>query len=172
MIDDLLVLSRLGRQTVKEQTVDPAEVARRAFAGLNGAFSAGLAGVHIDDLPFCRADPILLQQVFTNLLSNALKFSRGRDDPQIEVGWRRDLDDLHSHTYFVKDNGVGFDMQYADKLFRVFQRLHSQGEYEGTGVGLAIVQRILHRHGGRVWAEGEVGKGATFYFTLSSSDET
>lgn len=105
-----------------------------------------------------------------NLLSNALKFSRNRQGAVVEVGWRRDLDDSSHHTYFVSDNGVGFDMRYADKLFRVFQRLHRMEEYEGTGVGLATVQRIVDRHGGRVWAESAPGKGATFYFTLPRSD--
>lgn len=123
----------------------------------------------MSELPPCQADSALLKQVFVNLLSNALKFSRHREGAAVEVGWRRDLDDRTHHTYFVMDNGAGFDMRYADKLFRVFQRLHRPEEYEGTGVGLAIVQRIIHRHGGRVWAEGAPGKGAMFYFTLPRS---
>ena len=131
------------------------------------AVAAGREGsVRIGDLPPCRGDPALLKQVFVNLLSNALKFSRKRPDAAIEVGWLRDHDDPKRHTLFVKDNGVGFDMQYAEKLWKVFQRLHHQDDFEGTGVGLAIVQRIIQGHGGRVWAESEPGKGATFYFTL------
>jgi light-regulated signal transduction histidine kinase (bacteriophytochrome) len=170
LINDLLSLSRLGRQPIKEQPVSPADIARQAIAELNGTGGGKVAGIRIGDLPRCRADPGLLQQVYVNLLSNALKFSRNREDAVIEVGWRPDLDEPAYHTYFVKDNGAGFDIKYADKLFRVFQRLHFREDYEGTGVGLAIVQRVIHRHGGRVWAEGEVGKGATFYFTLARSD--
>jgi PAS domain S-box-containing protein len=170
LINDLLSLSRLGRQPIREQSVFPAEIVRHVMAELNGAGGERVADIRIGDLPRCQADPGLLKQVYVNLLSNALKFSRNREDASIEVGWRPDLSEPTFHTYFVKDNGVGFDMRYADKLFRVFQRLHRQEDYEGTGVGLAIVQRVIHRHGGRVWAEGEVGKGATFYFTLARSD--
>ena len=114
-------------------------------------------------LPACLADAPLLKQVWSNLLANAIKFTQCRASARIEVGCREDDGE---QTYFVKDNGVGFDMRYADKLFGVFQRLHRAEQYEGTGVGLAIVQRIVHRHGGRVWAEAEEGQGATFHFTL------
>jgi light-regulated signal transduction histidine kinase (bacteriophytochrome) len=119
--------------------------------------------IRIDNLPPCYADPGLLKQVFANLLGNAVKFTRDRDPAYIEVGCEQAQG---LQVYFVRDNGVGFDMRYADKLFGVFQRLHQADEYEGAGVGLAIVQRIIHRHGGKVWAEALEGKGATFYFTL------
>jgi signal transduction histidine kinase len=124
----------------------------------------------IGDLPPCRADGALLQQVFVNLLGNALKFTRGRDRALIEVGRRADAERPHECAYFVRDNGPGFDPQYAHKLFKIFQRLHSTDEFEGTGIGLATVHRIVLRHGGRVWAEGDVGKGATFFFTLRRPD--
>ncbi len=121
--------------------------------------------VDIGKLRSCSADPVLLRQVFSNLLTNAFKFTRTREAARVEVGSQT----VDGHTaYFVRDNGVGFDMEYADRLFSVFERLHEAGEYEGTGIGLSIVQRIVERHGGRVWAEAEVDKGATFYFTLES----
>ena len=135
--------------------------------------------VVLDDLPACQADPTLLRQVYANLISNALKYSRGREPTRIEVGAAADPNGTSDPAYFVRDNGVGFDMTYAHKLFGVFQRLHRAEDYEGTGVGLAIVQRVVHRHGGRVWAEAAVEKGATFWFTLPQitasepcSDET
>ena len=120
----------------------------------------------IGELPECFADSSLLRQVFINLLMNAVKFSRKCDNPRIEVNYyQRDDSEI---VYFVKDNGVGFDMNFADKLFGVFQRLHDPDEFEGIGAGLSIVQRIIQRHDGSIWAHGEVGKGATFYFMLGT----
>ncbi|MGH7831575.1 MAG: sensor histidine kinase, partial [Candidatus Binatia bacterium] len=164
LIDDLLAFSRLSRQPLRKQNVAPADLARQVLEELRREQDGRRVEISIADLPQCQADPALFRQVLVNLLSNALKYTRKREAGRIEIG----CEEKNSETvYFVKDNGAGFDMRYADKLFGVFQRLHRAEEYEGTGVGLAIVQRIIHRHGGRVWAEAETGKGATFYFTLS-----
>jgi len=170
LIDDLLSFSRLSRQPLKKQTVATADLARQVLEELKPEQNGRRLQVSIVDLPQCRADPALLKQVFVNLLSNALKYTRKREVAQIEVACEKRNGET---IYFVKDNGAGFDMRYVDKLFGVFQRLHRAEEYEGTGVGLAIVQRIIHRHGGRVWAEAELNKGAAFYFTLEggSSNE-
>ena len=163
LIDDLLTFSRLNRHPLLIKSVDAAAIARQVLEEMDGEREGRTVEVVIGNLPPCPADPSLLKQVFANLIGNALKYSRRREDARIEVG--SFLQD-GSPVYFVRDNGVGFDMTYADKLFGVFQRLHSQAEFEGTGVGLAIVHNIISRHGGRVWAEAEVGKGATFFFNL------
>jgi signal transduction histidine kinase len=168
LIDDLLELSRLGRKDITRRTVAPATLARQALEQLEEERSDRQVEVVIDDLPKASADPELLRQVFINLLSNALKFTRGRQPARIHVGSSKDNGE---RAYFVNDNGAGFDMIYAGELFGVFQRLHRSDEYEGTGVGLAIVQRIIARHGGRTWAEGAVNRGATFYFTLPKGDD-
>ena len=125
----------------------------------------------IHDLPTCRADPALLKEVFVNLIENALKYTRPKEVARIEIGCRDDESHQVERVYFVSDNGVGFDMRYVDSIFGVFQRLHRPEEFEGTGVGLALVQRIINRHGGQIWAEGEAGKGATFWFTLGEGDK-
>ncbi len=164
LIDDLLEFSRLSRQALRKQTVDPAALARQVLDDLKPDYAHRPVEIVVGDLSACEADPALLRQVWANLIGNALKYSSQREPARVEVGWR-------DGAYFVRDNGVGFDMRYADKLFRVFQRLHSAEEFDGTGVGLAIVQRIVHRHGGRIWAEAEVGQGATFYFTLGAAEE-
>jgi PAS domain S-box-containing protein len=163
LVDDLLAFSRLSRQPMAKQLVDPAGLVRAALQDLHAEQAGRQIHLVIRDLPACQADPGLLKQVWVNLLSNALKFTRRRERAVIEVGA---YEEDHHPVYYVKDNGVGFDMRYVGKLFGVFQRLHKAEEYEGTGVGLAIVQRIVHRHGGRVWAEAKVDQGATFWFTL------
>jgi light-regulated signal transduction histidine kinase (bacteriophytochrome) len=163
LIDDLLALSRFGRQSLDKRTIATADLVRQVLDDLRAEQEGRRVEITIGDLPPCQADLGLLRQVWVNLLSNALKFTRQREVARIEIGCQEQGDE---RVYFVRDNGAGFDMQYADKLFGVFQRLHSVDEYESTGVGLAIVQRIVHRHGGRVWAEAEVDQGATFYFTL------
>jgi light-regulated signal transduction histidine kinase (bacteriophytochrome) len=164
LIEDLLAFSRLNRVLPKRQQVDPGKIASQVMEQLKPGLAGRQVDVVIDELPACSADPALLAQVYTNLLTNALKFSRSRDRAEIHVGSRSDEAGI---AYFVEDNGVGFDPAYMDKLFGVFQRLHGAGEYEGTGVGLAIVQRIVQRHGGTAWAEGLLDQGATFFFRLN-----
>jgi PAS domain S-box-containing protein len=166
LINDLLALSHLKRQELKISEINIGELAKSVFEELK-AITHGrkLRLIMNNPLP-AQGDMSMIREVMLNLLSNAVKFTRKRDVGIIEVGG---FEGDGENTYYVKDNGVGFDIQYKEKLFGVFQRLHSADEYEGTGIGLAIVQRIINRHGGRVWAEGEVDKGATFYFTLPHS---
>ncbi len=163
LVDDILAFARLGRNPVRRESLAPAGLAAQAFDELEPEREGRQVDIDIAVLPPCEADPAMLKQVFANLLANALKFTRLRETARIEVG---SVTTNGEPTYYVHDNGVGFDMRYADKLFGVFQRLHRSEEYEGTGVGLAIVHRVVERHGGRVWAEAEVDKGATFYFTI------
>ena len=163
LIDDLLRFSRLGRQTLIRISIDMTGLVREVYTQLQHENDNLSADLRIADLPQIKAEPSLMRQVWNNLLQNAVKFSRRRKDILIVVGSYINHGEA---VYFVKDNGVGFDMRYADKLFGVFQRLHNQNEFEGTGVGLALVQRIIHRHGGHVWAESELDKGATFFFSL------
>ncbi|MDO9053462.1 MAG: DUF3365 domain-containing protein [Gallionella sp.] len=161
LIDDILKFSRIGRVDIAYVDTDMTSLTQAVAEELRPA--EGKQQINIAALPAIRGDRAMLRQVWVNLLSNAIKFSRVNDPALIEVGGSIDGDEA---IYYVKDNGAGFDMQYADKLFGVFQRLHSPSEFEGTGIGLAIVKRIITRHGGRVWAEGRVGEGATFYFAL------
>ncbi|GBC85591.1 Phytochrome-like protein cph1 [bacterium HR11] len=163
LIDDLLAFARLARTPMVMSGVDMDELVRSVWAEVVAAEPGRTVDLRVQPLPPARADRAMVRQVWANLLSNALKFTRPRAVAVIEVGGRVEGDEV---VYYVRDNGVGFDMRYADKLFGVFQRLHRADEFEGTGVGLAIVRRVVHRHGGRVWAEGQVGEGATFYFTL------
>jgi len=166
LIDDLLAFSRLGRQPLKRRTVDMKRIVDECIQGL-GAGDNSNASVHVGELAPCEADPALVQQVFTNLLSNAFKYSKKRAKPEIEVLSTRD--EAGNVVYSVRDNGVGFDMKYASRLFQVFQRLHRTSEFEGTGVGLAIVYRIVSRHGGHIWVEAAPNQGATFFFTLEAA---
>jgi signal transduction histidine kinase len=163
LIDDLLAFSRLGRQPLKKESIVTTELARQVLDELKQEQNGRRIKASVADLPNCMGDPKLLKQVFVNLLSNALKYTRKCEVVHIKVGWEQINGEP---VYFVKDNGAGFDMKYADKLFGVFQRLHRSEEYEGTGVGLAIVQRVINRHGGRIWAEAVIDNGANFYFTL------
>lgn len=163
LIDDLLTFSRLSRQRVELTDIDMTRLALSAFQGLITAHPVPAPQLNIKTLPPARGDSTMLRQVFVNLLDNAIKFSSRRKDAAVEVGGSCDQ---NQNVYYVKDNGVGFDEKYRAQLFGVFQRLHADEEFAGTGVGLALVQRIILRHGGSVWAESKLGKGATFYFAL------
>jgi PAS domain S-box-containing protein len=166
LIDDLLNFSRLGRQSLTMQPVAVADVVRRVLTDLRSECEDRSVDISLGDLPPCRADQALLRQVYANLVGNALKYTRHKDKAVIEIGALPANGEPDKQVYFVKDNGVGFDMAYAGKLFGVFQRLHRAEDYEGTGVGLATVKRIIQRHGGRIWAVAAVNAGATFFFTL------
>ncbi|RUS94286.1 ATP-binding protein [Trichormus variabilis] len=167
LIDDLLNLSRLDHKEISKQTVFINDLIQQVLSDLTPQWSGRQIEFAIADLPICQADFSLLTQVWLNLLSNAIKYTSYKSVAHIEVGY--EVIDGEG-VYFIRDNGSGFDMQYADNLFGVFQRLHREQEFEGTGIGLAIVQRIIQRHGGRIWAQAAVDQGATFYFTLPSSE--
>jgi signal transduction histidine kinase len=164
LIDDLLTFSRTGRQALAVQTVHTTDVVNACLTDLRSMQENRHVRINIGELPDCEADASLLKQVWLNLLANALKYTAKRDPAVITVGSRREGG---TDSFFVQDNGAGFDMKYADKLFGVFQRLHLADDFEGTGVGLALVQRIVQRHGGRVWTEAKLNLGATFHFTLT-----
>ena len=163
LIDDLLAFSRLGRKAMSMSDINMGHLAEEVFEQLRLNASGQTVRLNIQDLSPAYGDRSLIREVFVNLISNAIKFSKPSEVTVVELSGKTEGKEI---LYSVKDNGVGFDMKYADKLFQVFQRLHSTEEFEGTGVGLSLVQRIIHRHGGRVWAEGKVNEGATFYFTL------
>ncbi len=166
LIDDLLSFSRLSRQNLAVGSISLTELVQEIREESAADQTGRTIEWDVADLPLCRGDQTTIKLVLANLLGNALKYSRLRDTAKIQVGWEVDEQQPRFCRIFVKDNGVGFDMRYADKLFTVFQRLHRAEEFEGTGVGLAIVQRIVHRHGGRVWADARPNEGATFWFTL------
>jgi PAS domain S-box-containing protein len=163
LIDGLLALSRLGRRATEIREISPRAIVEEALEEVGIGHGQSGVEVVLGELPACRADAALLRQVFVNLVGNAVKFSRESNPAVIEIGSRKQDDAL---VWFVRDNGIGFDMRHAPKVFDVFQRLTTDEAYEGTGIGLAIVDRIVRRHGGRVWAEASPGKGATFFFTL------
>ncbi len=164
----ILALSRMGRQKMTLAEIDTGTLVREVFEELKPELAGRELALEIKALPPCRGDLAMLRQVWANLLGNAIKFTRPRTDAAVEVGGKTEGTE---QIYYVRDNGAGFDMQYADKLFGIFQRLHGADEFEGSGVGLAIVRRIITRHGGRVWAEGKVNEGATFYFSLPLEEE-
>jgi signal transduction histidine kinase len=163
LITSILSLAKTARQPINKIAVNPKEMAEEVFHELTADRKSINVDFVVGNLPECHADPLLLHQVMVNLIGNAIKYSSTRESPRVEVGA---AEKNGRPVYFVRDNGVGFDMAYADKLFGVFQRLHSSSEYEGTGLGLAIVENIVQRHGGRIWAEAVLDKGATFYFTI------
>jgi light-regulated signal transduction histidine kinase (bacteriophytochrome) len=163
LIDALLSFSRVGRAALSREAVDMRALARSAVHEVNAREPGRAIEFVIGDLPDCVGNPLLMRQVWSNLLGNAAKFTRTRERAVVVVDGARTGDEL---VYSVKDNGIGFDMKYASKLFGVFQRLHDGSQYEGAGVGLALVQRIILRHGGRVWADATTDQGATFSFTL------
>ena len=168
LIDDLLKFSRLSRESLNKRKVNTLELVNEVLGQLQQEVKGRQIDLQVGALPACWGDPALLRQVWINLLSNAFKYTRKQEVALIEIGCNQTpVDDV----YFVKDNGTGFSMQYISKLFKVFQRLHCLEEFEGTGVGLAIVERIIQRHGGRIWAEADVNHGATFYFTLKQETE-
>jgi signal transduction histidine kinase len=164
LIDDLLAFSRLGRVEMRGSRVDVSALVNEVVNQLREPDQSREISFELSDLGSVAADPAMLRVVLTNLIENAMKYTRKRPRAVIQVG-QCDGPDDHA-VFFVRDNGAGFDMRYADRLFGVFQRLHREDEFEGTGIGLATVRRIVHRHGGRTWAEGELGQGATFYFSL------
>jgi light-regulated signal transduction histidine kinase (bacteriophytochrome) len=165
LIDDLLGFSRISRAEAHEAQVNLDQLVQEAISEIRQETDGREVVWTIGALPAWHGDRSMLRLVFVNLISNAVKFTRTRPQAEIEIGCKEQR--RGQVILFVRDNGVGFDMKYANKLFGVFQRLHSAEAFEGTGIGLATVQRIVHRHGGKVWAEGQVEQGATFYFSLS-----
>ncbi len=175
LVDELLNLTRVRRQALAVKATELGSVVKDVLTILEPEIAGRQIEWKIAELPFVECDPVLIQQVFQNLIGNALKYSRPRSPAVIEIGQMTDIRKIQengSPVFFVRDNGVGFNMKYADKLFGVFQRLHRAEDFEGTGVGLATVQRIVQKHGGEIWAEAELDRGATFYFTLGARKQS
>jgi two-component system sensor kinase len=166
LIDDILALSRAGRIELQLRPIEFIDIINNIMKDFREEIESRGISLKIGAVPKIRCDSTLMQTVFSNLISNAIKFTQGKEKPEIEIGFDEKKDAL-----FVRDNGIGFDMQYYDKIFQVFQRLHLPEEYEGTGIGLAIVKRIVDRHQGKVWAESEIGKGATFFVKLPNGGQ-
>jgi light-regulated signal transduction histidine kinase (bacteriophytochrome) len=163
LIKDLLSFSRQANAEITKTDVNMRELVDEAMVDINLSMPSHNTEIVIQDLPNAFCDTNMLKQVWTNLISNAIKYSQKKENPQVEIGFREE--DGQS-IYYVKDNGAGFNMKNYNKLFSIFQRLHSEHEFNGTGVGLAVVKRIIERHDGKIWAESEIGKGSDFYFTL------
>ncbi|PJZ26424.1 hybrid sensor histidine kinase/response regulator [Leptospira hartskeerlii] len=168
LIDSLLLLSRMGKKEITKTIVNVSELVQHILYELQSDAQNGKTKILVGELFPAMGDVELLAQVFINLVSNAIKYSFKKENPVVEIGCNQSN---RENIYFVKDNGAGFNMKYQNRLFGVFQRLHDNRDFEGVGIGLAIVHRIISRHGGKVWAEGEVGQGATFYFTLPQIEE-
>ncbi|HEY3913988.1 MAG TPA: ATP-binding protein, partial [Verrucomicrobiae bacterium] len=163
LIEGLLSLARLERQSLSIQPFSLRKLIREVFEEKRQEWEGAQIELRLGDLPDCSADPVLLRQALVNLLSNAIKFTRGKQEAVIEAGSNLEGNE---RVYFIRDNGIGFDMRHAQKLFVAFHRLHSNEQFKGTGIGLSIVQQVINRHGGRIWAQAEPNNGATFYFTL------
>jgi light-regulated signal transduction histidine kinase (bacteriophytochrome) len=168
LVDELLNLAKVGRQSLNLQLVDLAPIAERVIAEFASSHEGRKVEWKLGELPWAHCDANLMKQVFQHLISNAIKYTRLRQRAVIEIG---KTEAGGQTSIFVRDNGVGFNMKYVGKLFGVFQRLHRNEDFEGTGVGLATVQRIVQKHSGQVWAEGEIDHGATFYFTLKGLEQ-
>ena len=169
LIDALLEFSRFNRQELNKQAMDTSKLVHSALDELGFPWQERQVEIRVGALPMSSGDPVLLKQVWLNLLSNALKYTNKRKKAEIEIG---STEINGTEVFFVRDNGTGFDMRYADKLFGVFERLHRMEDYEGTGIGLAMVQRIVNRHGGRVWANSAIDRGTTFNFTLEKASKS
>jgi light-regulated signal transduction histidine kinase (bacteriophytochrome) len=165
LIEDLLIYYRLGQHPMQRGKVDMADLFRSITTEFRAIDPSRTVAIQIADLPFAEGDPALLRQAVTQLVSNAFKFSRRRPDARVEVGYQKSGEQT---VYWIRDNGIGFEMQYAPKLFQVFQKLHTGDEFEGNGIGLAMTHRIIMRHGGKIWAESKPGEGTTLFFTLAS----
>ena len=167
LIDDLLAFSKLNRQEIKPEEIDMEKMVNMVFSELVYHSDKGKIQFRVQPMPLVHGDLAMIRQVWRNLIGNAIKFTSRKPDPEIEIGSYPENNEI---IFFIRDNGVGFNMAYVDKIFGVFKRLHSSKDFEGTGVGLAIVQQVIHRHNGRIWAEGKVNEGATFYFTLPDTN--